>query len=101
MQKRSDDRLIAYLDGELEMAERREIEAWLDTDPAAREKLAGLAESANLVRPAFYEGMHEPLPARVIAGARGETVSSEPGAQVLPFERRLGKGRTSATRRWW
>ncbi len=38
MQKRSDDRLIAYLDGELEMAERREIEAWLDTDPTAREK---------------------------------------------------------------
>ena len=26
MQKRSDDRLIAYLDGELEMAERREID---------------------------------------------------------------------------
>jgi anti-sigma factor RsiW len=101
MQKRSDDRLIAYLDGELEMAERREIEAWLDTDPAAREKLAALAESANLVRLAFDEVMHEPLPDRLIAAARGETVSSEPGAQVLPFERRLGKGRTSATRRWW
>jgi len=101
MQKRSDDRLIAYLDGELEMAERREIEAWLDTDPAAREKLAALAESANLVRLAFDEVMHEPLPDRLIAAARGETVSSDPGAQVLPFERRLGKGRTPAARRWW
>jgi anti-sigma factor RsiW len=101
MQKRSDDRLIAYLDGELEMAERREIEAWLDTDPAAREKLAALAESANLVRLAFDEVMHEPLPDRLIAAARGETVSSEPGAQVLPFERRPGKARTPATQRWW
>jgi anti-sigma factor RsiW len=101
MQKRSDDRLIAYLDGELEMAERREIEAWLDTDPAAREKLAALAESANLVRLAFDEVMHEPLPDRLIAAARGETVSPEPGAQVLPFERRPGKGRAPATRRWW
>jgi anti-sigma factor RsiW len=101
MQKRSDDRLIAYLDGELEMAERREIEAWLDTDPAAREKLAALAESANLVRLAFDEVMHEPLPDRLIAAARGETVSSEPGAQVLPFERRPGKGRTPAAQRWW
>src|SRR5258708_7213028 len=101
MQKRSDDRLIAYLDGELEMAERREIEAWLDTDPAAREKLAALAESANLVRLAFDEVVHEPLPDRLIAAARGETVSSEPGAQVLPFERRPGKGRTPIARRWW
>ena len=101
MQKRSDDRLIAYLDGEIEMAERREIEAWLDTDPAAREKLAALAESANLVRLAFDEVMHEPLPDRLIAAARGETVSPEPGAQVLPFERRLGKGQAPATRRWW
>jgi anti-sigma factor RsiW len=101
MQKRSDDRLIAYLDGEIEMAERREIEAWLDADPAAREKLAALAESANLVRLAFDEVMHEPLPDRLIAAARGETVSSEPGAQVLPFERRPGKGRTPAVQRWW
>ena len=101
MQKRSDGRLIAYLDGELEMAERREIEAWLDTDPAAREKLAALAESANLVRLAFDEVMHEPLPDRLIAAARGETVSSEPGAQVLPFERRPGKARTPAKQRWW
>jgi len=35
MQKRSDDRLIAYLDGELRTAEQREIEAWLASDPAA------------------------------------------------------------------
>ena len=47
MQKRSDDRLIAYLDGELEAAEQREVEAWLDGDPAARERLAALARSAT------------------------------------------------------
>ena len=29
MPKRGDDRLIAYLDGEVETTERREIEAWL------------------------------------------------------------------------
>ena len=101
MQKRSDDRLIAYLDGEIEMAERREIEAWLDTDPAAREKFAALAETANLVRLAFDEVMHEPVPDRLIAAARGETISSEPNAQVLPFTRRPGNERTPASRRWW
>ena len=75
MQKRSDDRLIAYLDGEVDASERREIEAWLDSDPAARDKLAALAESAALVRSAFDEVMHEPLPDRLIAAARGERAS--------------------------
>jgi anti-sigma factor RsiW len=102
MQKRSDDRLIAYLDGELEVAERREVEVWLETDPAAREKLAALAESTNLLRLAFDEVMHEPLPDRLIAAARGETVSSEPRAQILPFRRRPAADRAGgiARRRW-
>jgi anti-sigma factor RsiW len=101
MQKRSDDRLIAYLDGELEMAERREVEAWLATDPAAREKLSALAESANLVRLAFDEVVHEPVPDRLIAAARGETVSTEPSAQVLPFKRQQAADRIMSSRHWW
>ena len=55
MQQRSDDRLIAYLDGELEMGRRREVEAWLDTDPAARQRMAALAESTRLLRRALDE----------------------------------------------
>src|SRR6266446_2135802 len=100
MQKRSDHRLIAYLDGELEMAERRDIEAWLDTDPAAREKLAALAESANLVRLAFDEILQEPVPDRLIVAARGEPASAEAGAQILPFRGRRGSARVSALRHW-
>ena len=46
MQKRSDDTLVAYLDGELDSAERQHAEAWLAADGAARERLAGLAQSA-------------------------------------------------------
>lgn len=107
MQKRSDDRLVAYLDGELEPAERRGVEAWLDSDPSAREKLAVLAESANLVRLAFDEVMHAPLPERLIAAARGETisgettVSSEPTAQVVPFIRLQASQHTGTAGRWW
>ena len=41
MQKHSDEALVAYLDGELDSAERRHVEAWLDADPAARDRLAG------------------------------------------------------------
>jgi anti-sigma factor RsiW len=105
MQQRNDDLLIAYLDGELGAPERREVEGWLDIDPVAREKLTALAESANLVRLAFDEIMHEPIPERLIAAARGET-GSEPGslgpiAKVVPLTRRPGSGRNAASARWW
>jgi anti-sigma factor RsiW len=100
MQKRSDDRLIAYLDGEVEVAERREIEAWIEAEPLARDRLAALAESANLVRLAFDEVMHEPVPERLIAAARGETVAPEPSAEVVPFRRRRGTARSAAKLNW-
>jgi anti-sigma factor RsiW len=101
MQKRSDDRLIAYLDGEVDVSERREIEAWLDSDPAARDKLASLAKSAALVRSAFDEIMHEPLPDPLIAAARGETVSVEPSAIIVPFRRGQEGGGAPTARSWW
>jgi anti-sigma factor RsiW len=90
MQQRSDDRLVAYLDGELEVAERPEVEAWLAADPAARQRLTALAESAKLLRLAFDETIREPVPDRLIAAARGETAPPQAGAQILPFRRRLG-----------
>jgi anti-sigma factor RsiW len=101
MQKRSDDRLIAYLDGEVDASARHEIEDWLDSDPAARDKLVALAQSAALVRSAFDEVTHEPLPDRLIAAARGERVSAEPSAKIIPFRRGQGTGSAPAARRWW
>ena len=101
MQKRSDDRLIAYLDGEVDASARHEIEDWLDSDPAARDKLVALAQSAALVRSAFDEVTHEPLPDRLIAAARGERVSAEPSAKILPFRPGQGTGGAPAARRWW
>jgi anti-sigma factor RsiW len=101
MQQRSDERLIAYLDGEVDASARREIEAWLDSDPAARDKLAALAESAALVRSAFDEVMREPVPERLIAAARGETVSAERSAKIVPFRRGPGAGAAPAARSWW
>ena len=99
MQQRSDDRLVAYLDGELETSQQREVEAWLDADPEARHQLAALAESARLLRLAFDEVIHEPVPDRLIAAARGETAPVRPGAQILPFRGRA-RGPAMASRRW-
>ena len=100
MQQRSNDRLVAYLDGELETAQQREVEAWLDADPAARRQLAALAESAHLLRLAFEEAIHEPVPGRLLAAARGETAPAQGGAQILQFRRRIS-AQAAASRRWW
>lgn len=81
MSRHSDDRLVAYLDGEVEPAEQQEIEAWLDSDPVARDKLAALAQSADLLRQAYDVVLREPLPGQLIDAARGDTGA----ARVLPF----------------
>ena len=88
MQRLGDDRLVAYLDGELETAQRREVEAWLDADPAVREQLTALADSTHLLRLAYDEVLHEALPDRLIAAARGESSEAQAGAQILPFRGR-------------
>jgi anti-sigma factor RsiW len=95
MQKPGDDRLVAYLDGEIDATERREIEAWLDGDPAARERVAELAATASLVRLAFDEVMHEPVPERLLAAAHGDMAAPERGAQILPFIARRAPARTA------
>jgi anti-sigma factor RsiW len=79
MQKHSDEALVAYLDGELDGPERRHVEAWLEADPAVRDRLAALAQATELARSAYAEIVNEPLPERLIAAARGETLT--PGQQ--------------------
>ena len=100
MQRLGDDRLVAYLDGELETAQRREVEAWLDADPAARQQLAALADSTHLLRLAYDEVLHEALPDRLIAAARGETMEAQAGARILPF-RGSASVRTVMSRSRW
>ena len=96
-QRPSDERLIAYLDGELAEGERAEIAAWLERDAELRERAARLSESAALLRTAFDEVLHEPLPERLVAAARGET-----GAVVDLAAARGKRGVwRQRDRRWW
>ena len=101
MPKRSDERLIAYLDGAVDVTERREVEAWLETDPVARDQLAALAKSASLARLAFDDVMHEPVPDRLLAAARGETVSSNNPTKIVPFKVWRGSARHGGLRGSW
>src|SRR5215471_4729265 len=70
MSRPSDERLIAYLDGELGEDERAEIARSLEQDAELRERAAQLSESAALLRAAFDETLHEPVPERLLAAAR-------------------------------
>src|SRR5262245_48803782 len=98
MQKHNDETLVAYLDGEIDPAERREVEAWLDADAEARDRLAALAETTNLVRAAYADIVNEPMPERLIAAARGATAAEASGENVVAFKR---PGRTPPAVRWW
>ena len=86
MQQRSEEALLAYLDGELDAAERHDIETWLEADRAVRDRLAALAQSGDLVRRAYVDIIDAPVPERLIAAARGRAGSAEgapQGAEIL------------------
>jgi len=97
MPRPSDERLIAYLDGELDESERADIAHWLERDGELREHAARLTESAAALRAAFDEVLREPLPERLIAAARGTTgtVVDLSAVRTRRWRRVLGD------RRWW
>src|SRR5437763_5958726 len=102
MQKHSDETRVAYLDGELDGAERQHVEAWLAADDAARDRLTGLAQSADLLRSAYGDIVNEPVPERLIAAARGETAGeAQPrAAEILVLRRPQRSTMTMPGGRW-
>src|SRR5262249_19036200 len=100
MQRLGDDCLVAYLDGELETAQRREVEAWLAAVPAGGNKRAALANSTPLLRLAYDGVLHGALPDGLIAAARGETIEPQAGARILPFHGRTAARTVMSSRRW-
>jgi anti-sigma factor RsiW len=100
MQKHSDEALVAYLDGELDVEERAHVEAWLDADPAVRDRLLALAASASALRGAFADLVAEPVPERLIAAARGETAPATE-AEIVMLRPRRESLPVSPSRRWY
>ena len=102
MQKHSDEALVAYLDGELDPAEQRHVEAWLEADPAVRDRLSALARDTDLLRGAYADIVNEPVPERLLAAARGESASpaaAPPEAEILVLRPPLAAGPVPS-RRW-
>jgi anti-sigma factor RsiW len=98
MQKHSDEALVAYLDGELDAAERAHVEAWIEADPGVRDRLLALAESAMTLRTAFADFVTEPVPERLLAAARGETLTE---AEIVELRPRRTEPALPPSRRWY
>jgi anti-sigma factor RsiW len=94
MAKPSDEKLTAYLDGALDPAERAAIARWLEHDLSVRLRAAALGESAALLRAVYDEVLREPVPARLIAAARGGKIVD------LTAERAARQPPVAARRPW-
>lgn len=101
MQRPTDERLIAYLDGELDPAERDDVAFWLESDSALRERAALLSESAALLRAAYDEVLREPLPERLIAAARGNADMRSTNVADLAAARQRRWRPQLTNRHWW
>ena len=100
MQKHSDEALVAYLDGELDAAERAHVEAWIEADPSVRDRLLALAESATTLRTAFADFLTEPVPERLLAAARGETLTATE-AEIVELRPRRASLSAPPSARWY
>ena len=102
MIKHGDEALVAYLDGELDESECERVAAWLAADPAARDRMAALAQVTEWVRGAYADILDEPVPERLIAAARGAASSDRAATQdaEIVVLRPRAAGAPMPLRRW-
>jgi anti-sigma factor RsiW len=99
MQKPSDELLIAYLDGELDTETSNEVAAAIAGDPALAREAQMLAETSAALRVAFDDVLHEPVPERLLAAARGELGKDKVVRFPDPHKRAAGRAAVG-WRRW-
>jgi hypothetical protein len=68
----NEERLMAYLDGELEGPERAAAEREIAADAALAERVRGQQALRARLRAAYAPVLDEPVPQRLLAAARGE-----------------------------
>jgi len=79
--------LVAYVDNQLEPAQRAAVEEVIREDPEARTIVAVLRRSAAAVKTAFDRPLREPVPTRLLA-AIGATAGSAIVSDVRPWRSR-------------
>ncbi len=82
-----EEKLSAFLDGELPDAEAREIEAALERDPALQAELEALMVADAMAQEAFGEMLEEPVPSAVAAAVRDAPEASAANTSAPPAAR--------------
>ncbi len=103
MQKLTDELLIGYLDGELDASASAAVAAALAEDSELNRRAQALGDSAVALRAAFDDVVHEPVPERLLAAARGETQNQTQTQTVVHFpepRQRPAKRAGTAWRGW-
>ncbi|MFQ5938875.1 MAG: anti-sigma factor family protein [Alphaproteobacteria bacterium] len=85
MTKLDDETLVAYADGELDPRRVSEVEAALQIDAEARERVRIFKETAAMVGNAFDGPLHQPVPDRLLAVLQR---SDEEGGGIFSSVRR-------------
>src|SRR5262249_38880182 len=78
--------LVAYVDGQLDPAQRAAVDDIVRDDPEARAIVSVLRGTGEAIRAAFEQPLHESVPPRLLAalGAAGEGAAT---GQVVPLRR--------------
>lgn len=99
MQKPSDEVLIAYLDGELDAERASEVAAAIAEDAALAREVQTLADTSAALRTAFDDVLHEPVPERLLAAARGE-LGDDKVVRFPEPRKRAASRQATAWHRW-
>ncbi len=79
-----EEKLSAYLDGELSFAESAEIEAALQTDTDLQAELEALMAADTLAKGAFAEALNDPIPTSLASAIYDASDATAANAQVAP-----------------
>lgn len=90
--------LVAYVDGELDAATARRLEAAIAEDPEAQAEVRLLRESAAAARGAYDGILREPVPERLTAALAGRTAEGRKPDTVVPL--RGARPTRSSVARW-
>ncbi len=83
--------LMAYVDGEIDAATAREIEAAIGADASLAARVAMFRQTASLMRGAFTEVLHEPVPERLLAkirAAQPSEITTRAADNIITLPRR-------------
>jgi hypothetical protein len=94
----SDDVLMAYADGELDMKTRAQVEDAMAADPQVARRVAAHQALRATLRSSFDKVLDEPVPDRLVAAARAASRAPSQDRVVVPLRPR--RARTFALPHW-